>query len=396
MAVFEPCRALRFAPDLLRNRVAPPYDVLSDDDVRQLRERGAVEITRVDVPTVDSTGDPYAEAALLFHSWIDQGHLTLDDLPTFTIYRMEFTDATGQERRIDGVIGAVEVVDEGAGGVLAHERTTPKASTDRLDLTRSTQANLSPIWGLSSAEGLTSLLSAPGEFVGEVDWEGVRHRFEVVTDAGRCAAISDCLAGADILIADGHHRYGVARMFRDEVRDATGRTDTPAERTLMFVNEMIAEQLAVAAIHRIYRGTSVNELCAALDPYFEVIAEVEVEESTLTNMDEHDAICVVSPDGHGRLLRARESAFNGVRDLDGLRLEVALSDLNPEVSYQHGVTEVLHMLGSGDIDVAILIRPVSIDEIRRTAEQHELMPPKSTFFTPKLLTGPVIRPMTRD
>ena len=81
--------------------------------------------------------------------------LVADDEPSFTIYRMRFTDDTGTARDIAGVLGGLEITDEGAGGVLPHERTTPKASTDRLDLTRATRANLSPVWGLSLASGLT-------------------------------------------------------------------------------------------------------------------------------------------------------------------------------------------------------------------------------------------------
>ena len=94
---------------------------------------------------------------------LSSGVMSFDDGPTFTLYRMRFVDAAGTERDIVGVLGGLEVVDEGAGGVLPHERVTPKASTDRLDLTRATAANLSPIWGLSLASGLTDLLREPAE-----------------------------------------------------------------------------------------------------------------------------------------------------------------------------------------------------------------------------------------
>lgn len=394
MAVFTSFRALRFAPEQLPERVAPPYDVLTTGDVRELRRRGSIEVTRVDVPTVDGGDDPYHEAMRTLSSWIDSGEIVLDDEPTFTIYRMTFIDEMGRTRRIDGVIGAVEVVDENAPGVLAHERTTPKASTDRLDLTRATRANLSPVWGLTTAEGLTSLLAEPGDHVGSVVWDGVEHRCEIVRDPERCRQIAAVIATADVLIADGHHRYGVARMFRDEVRQATGRSDTDAEFTLMFVNELIPEQLAVAAIHRLYKGLDVDAMVGVLENYFEPVSSVQVDESTLAEIDRVGGICVVDPSGTGLVMRPRPRAFEGVRDLDGLRLEHALGGTTHEVSYQHGVSEVLARLREGEATVGVLIRPVSIDEIRRTAVERELMPPKSTFFTPKLLTGTVLRPMT--
>ena len=99
-------------------------------------------------------------------TWIADGVLVADATPSFTLYRMRFTDDAGRDRDIVGVLGGLEVVDVGAGGVLPHERTTPKAITDRLDLTRATHANLSPVWGLSLATGLTALLVEPGEPVG--------------------------------------------------------------------------------------------------------------------------------------------------------------------------------------------------------------------------------------
>ena len=126
---------------------------------------------------------------------------------------MRFVDATGVERHLVGVLGALEVVDEGAGGVLPHERTTPKASTDRLDLTRATRANLSPVWGLSLATGLTEVLSERAEPVGELTVDGVVHTVERVTDPVRLDAIAECVSANDVLIADGHHRYGVARCL---------------------------------------------------------------------------------------------------------------------------------------------------------------------------------------
>jgi uncharacterized protein (DUF1015 family) len=186
---FEPFRALRYAPGLdLGALVAPPYDVLSDADVDELAARDEHNIVHVDVPR--GGAERYAHAGALLRRWLDEGTLVRDPEPTYTLYRMRFTDAAGTPRDLVGVLGGLEVVDEGAGGVLPHERTTPKASTDRLDLTRATDANLSPVWGLSLASGLTALLEEPAEPVGAVTVDGVEHVVERVSDPARIAAIA--------------------------------------------------------------------------------------------------------------------------------------------------------------------------------------------------------------
>src|SRR3954470_23823812 len=263
---FRPFHALRYAVDDLADVVAPPYDVLSEAEVHALAGRSPHNIVRVDVPLHGD--DRYTRSAALLQRWQDEGVLARDEEPSFTVYRMRFTDATGAARDLAGVMGGLEVVNEGAGGVLPHERTTPKASTDRLDLTRATRTNLSPVWGLSLARGLTELLREPAEPLGSVQDGGVLHSVECVRDPERVAAIAAVVGADDVLIADGHHRYAVSRTYRDEVRAATGRTDTPAEETLTFVHELVPEQLSVAAIHRLYAGIAPADLRAALETRF--------------------------------------------------------------------------------------------------------------------------------
>ena len=204
MPRFEPFAAIRYATDHLAPVVAPPYDVLSDADVDVLAARSPHNIVRIDVPRGDE--HRYELAAKTLQEWLNEGILAIEAEPSFTIYRMRFTDSTGVRRDIAGVLGGLEVVDAEAGGVLPHERTTAKASTDRLDLTRATAANLSPVWGLSLSKGLTELLAEPGEPLGTVTEEGIEHVVERVTDPHRIAAITDKLASDDVLIADGHHR----------------------------------------------------------------------------------------------------------------------------------------------------------------------------------------------
>ena len=384
MPRFVPFVAVRYADvEHLPTLVAPPYDVLSDADLDHYLALDEHNITHVDVPR--GGDDRYDLAAAMLVDWRARGVLVDDEQPTFTIYRLRFADETGTDREIAGVLGGLEVVDGGAGGVLPHERTTPKASTDRLDLTRATRANLSPVWGLSLTPGLADLLAEPGEPVGTVTEDGVTHTVERVREPGRIAAIAAAVGADDVLIADGHHRYGISRIYRDEVRATSGRTDTPAEETLTFVSELVADQLSVAAIHRLY-----DRLYSEFSDTFTLTEIERPTGATLAAMQAEGYLVLYTRDRSYRL-DPIPGAFDGVRSLDGAWLEHTLGDV--PVTYQHGLVETLAAVDEGRAEAAVLIRPVSVAEIERTAREALLMPPKSTFFTPKLKTGFVIRPL---
>lgn len=391
MPGFQPFRALRYAPGTdLTAVIAPPYDVLSPADVAALAARDEHNIVHVDVPT--GGDDRYLAAARRLAEWRDEGVLVADSEPSLTIYRMRFTDATGTRRTISGVLGGLEVMPYGDHGVLPHERITPKASTDRLDLTRATAANLSPVWGLSLAGGLTAALQAPGEPVGSLLVDEVEHLVERVTDPARIAEIAAIVATDDVLIADGHHRYGVSQQYREEVRAATGLTETDAEYTLTFINELVADQLSIEAIHRVYTGVTPDQLRDDLAGCFELSPAPSPSPALLAEMVDQGRLVLLAPDGTAQWLAPRPGAFDGIRSLDGAWLEHALAGSAAQVDYQHGLDEMLELVGSGKVAAGILIRPTSLAEIERTAREGLLMPPKSTFFTPKLRTGFVIRP----
>ena len=395
MPDFRPFEALRYADGIdLEAVLSPPYDVLSSWDVEQLYARHRYNITHVDVPA----DQDYDAAADLLNSWVESGVLIGDRDPALSIYRMEFGDASGGRRQIVGVLGGLEVVDEPGANragttVLGHERVTLKATTDRLDLTRATATNMSAVWGLSLADGLTAALRQPGQLQGEIEVDGVTHRVERIVEPARIEAIRAILASDDVLIADGHHRYGVARLYRDEVRASTGRIDSPAEQTLAFISELVEDQLCIEAIHRLYSQVTAFDLRAGLATCFEFAPAGKPTPAVLAAMVESDRLVLVWPDGSAEWLIPRAGAFESVRALDGLWLETALAETATNLTYQHGFAQTLDELASGNHTAAVLIRATSIAEIRRTARERLLMPPKSTFFTPKPLTGWVLRPM---
>jgi uncharacterized protein (DUF1015 family) len=382
---FEPFRALRYSPKYsLGDVCAQPYDVQSDADRESYARRSTHNIVHLDLPVGP---DPYRQAAKTLSSWIESGALQLDAEPSFTLYRMKFVDSAGRARETVGVIGALQIEEPNSKEVLPHEQTTPKAKTDRLDLTRATQANLSPIWGLSLTPQLSTALVEPGELLGAfTDENDVQHIVERVSNRARCAVISKLIAQHPVVIADGHHRYAISRTYRDEnpqLKDARS--------TLCYINELIDEQLSVAAIHRLYADVEINSLIKQLEKFFDIADLPILTPSIIAKMSQDNHLTFVTPNGQAKSLKPKSEMFVGVRNLDSVFLEHALADIEKSVSYQHGFSEVTAQLKTDNYAAAILIRPVSVSEIQRTAAEGLLMPPKSTFFTPKLQTGLVLR-----
>jgi uncharacterized protein (DUF1015 family) len=382
---FEPFQALRYSAKFsLGDVCAQPYDVQSDADREIFARRSMHNIVHLDLPVGQ---DPYREAAKTLSSWIESGALQRDAEPSFTLYRMKFVDSAGRTRETVGVIGALQIEEPNSKEVLPHEQTTPKAKTDRLDLTRATRANLSPIWGLSLTPQLSTALVEPGELLGAfTDENGVQHIVERVNNRARCAVISKLIAQHPVVIADGHHRYAISRTYRDENPQLED-----ARSTLCYINELIDEQLSVAAIHRLYADVEIDVLLKQLEKFFEVTDLPTLTPAIIAKMSEDNHLTFISPNGSAKIMKPKPDMFNGVRNLDSAKLEHALADIEKSITYQHGFTEVNTQLKTGNYTAAILIRPVSVSEIQRTAAEGLLMPPKSTFFTPKLQTGLVIR-----
>ena len=391
---FEPFAALRYSSGLpLADVTAPPYDVLSDADRAALAGRHPQNVVKIDVPVEVDGPNRYNIAGELMCDWIGSGVLVQDRSASFYRYTMTFVDEAGGEHTTVGVLGGLEVRAAGSGEVLPHEQTTPKAKSDRLDLTRSTGTNLSAVWGLSLAPGIGSIIAAAdATLIGSfVDDQGVGHTLERIDAPDAIATIQTAIEAEPVVIADGHHRYEIARIFRAE-RQAEGAVTGRHDLTLTFIVELAPEHLFVQAIHRLLTDIpDGTDLAGVLSEFFTYSDAGAVSTATLQHMTEAGALCLVHPDGTGTYLHPRPEAFSGERDLDTARLERALESVTHTKTYQHGVDHILHAVTSGKAQYGVLLRPVPITEIERTAHEGLLMPPKSTFFAPKPKTGMVFR-----
>ncbi|HMJ78026.1 MAG TPA: DUF1015 domain-containing protein [Iamia sp.] len=401
MPPFEPFPGIRYRADLdLADVTAPPYDVIDEDDRAALVARSDRNAVLFDLPLESDGDDRYTHAAEVFTAWRGDGSLVTDPEPTFTVYRMTFTDDHGRPARTLGVIGALELSRPEEGKILPHEHTTKKAKTDRLDLLRATCANLSPVWMLSLAAGLTDLIEPAGPPEAEwTDEDGVGHAVWLVRDPERVAAIAAAVGDQPVVVADGHHRYETSLVHRDERRAAAGpEAELGSDAFMCLVVELSEDELHVRPIHRLVDGADAAELEAILEqrgftPVGGTIdAEAVADGRVLAAMATEGAVAVVDAQGAARLLRPEAEAFAGVADLDSARIGHVLDGIDGiAVRFQHGVDHVQALVGKGEAAAGILLRPATVAQIEANAHGGERMPAKTTFFHPKPRTGVVFR-----
>jgi len=401
MALFRPFPGIRYDPGrvVLADVVAPPYDVIDDEARARLEARSPYNAVYVELGRDGADRDRYEQARCHFDQWLDEGVLRVDEEESFYVYRMGWHDEAGQAT---GIVGALELSMPEEGRVLPHEQTMGKPKGDRLKLLRACRANLSPVWGLSLAAGLSDLGQVAGPPVARAtDEDGVHHRLWRITQPGVLAAITAAVGSAPVMIADGHHRYETALAYRDERRAALGGAAGDHDLLLAFVVELSEDQLQVQPIHRVITGLPDDfDLVAALTASFDLEpADATADTATtgfggrLTDrMAAAGALALLAGD-RAWLLRPRSGTATAAADgPDSMVLDAALALLpGHQLDFHHSADAVAELARTGKAQAAVLVRPVAVRQIAAAARAGHRMPPKTTFFAPKPRTGLVFR-----
>jgi uncharacterized protein (DUF1015 family) len=425
MADVQPFQALHYDLGVVGSLdavAAPPYDVIDTAGRAALLRRSPYNAVAIDLPkpfdpadpASDPDGDPYEEAARTIDAWRADGALVADERPSIWALTQDYTAPDGSHHSRHGILARVRVVDYDE-GVRPHERTHPGPLLDRLELTRATGYNLSPIFSLSTADAWPLVEPAlAAEPWGEArDETGTVNRVWQVTDPAVHAAVTERLAGAELLIADGHHRYETARAYRDE----TGG-EGPHNYTLMALTGLDDPGLTVFPTHRLLSGVAADperqrRLGAGLRELFE-IEEVAREEIDPGGEDGvgvfglydsfHEQAYRLRLKDTADLDRRLHGKPESYRRLDSAILETlvlkGLAGMSDEdiderrgLEYAKSVPDALAMVDGGGFDVAFIQRPVPVEQVKAVAETDANMPPKSTYFFPKVMTGFAFNPV---
>lgn len=427
MAEIQPLRAVHHALDRVPSLaavIAPPYDV-SDPIIRaRLLTRTPLNIVAADLPDPDRPDDGpagrYVHAVRLLREWEDAGVLVRDDEPALWALEQRFPGPAGVTLARRGLFTRVRVTGYGPGLIRPHERTHPAAVEDRLELTRATRANLSPVFALHDDAGgaVTTLLAptfATPPAASAIDDDGTEHRLWRLGDPGAIAALQAAMAGRELLIADGHHRYEASRRFAAE-RVGSGEHGF----ALMLLVAMQDDGLVIQPTHRLVRGLTPRTR-AALDALLARAFEVtEITPSELAppagdgpfTLGLLDRVGRDGPRARRAVLRdpgVADAAMPPTAPAAYRRLDTAILqhlvltgtlglgqeaiDRRDGLGYSRSDGEALELVADGTYELACFVRPCPVEQVLAVAQAGATMPAKSTSFAPKVPTGLLLSPL---
>jgi uncharacterized protein (DUF1015 family) len=438
MAQIRPFAAVRYAPDAaadLSRVTCPPYDVLSPQERQALIARSPYAAARLILPEGEGAAR-YENARELWRTWLASGVLRHDATPGFYVTRTHFVEpgrssskggegAGGERQSRLGLLCLLRLHPYSDRVVLPHEHTLSKPKEDRLNLLRATYANFESIMGLvdDADQSLYQALQATTQsgVAPLADFEGddeQRHTLFKVEDPGTIAALAARVASEPVYIADGHHRYETSVAFAQE-RGALG-TDRPEAFLLTTLLSSADPGLALLPTHRLVRDVPSDRKASIfrhLSEHFDV-REISLEEltgrlrypivneptfglvlpsGTVYQVSARDLPSVEAalPPGLSPTLRRLDVTIAQHLILDAVfGLPAAETATTDRLAYTRDADEAVRRVHDGEFDAALLLGHTPVEAVRDVSQAGEVMPQKSTFFYPKLLSGLVLRDMS--
>lgn len=414
MAIVRPFKGIRFNPEkvLLKQVIAPPYDVISPEYRQVLAHRSASNIVHIDLP--EGGDDRYDNAAVIYNEWCEEGILIRDTLPTIYIYEQEY-DYNGRHFTRTGFIALLKLEELGKGVVFPHEKTLSGPKKDRFDLMTACKANFSSIFGLyldpeDRVKTIANEYKQGMPMESAVDDDKVKHSVWKLTDKDAIQDIQKFMKDKAIYIADGHHRYETALLYRDTMREKNNDHEDevkPYDYVMMTFVNFFDSGLLILPTHRVVSVPAdfdENDFIKNMTDFnITPLSGPEATEEFLQSHDEPGTMVMLTANGtYGLLLDQDllESLHPVYRNVDTYLLQKNILEKNLGMSeeqilakkgiyfYQTQQEILNHIAKNGGI--GFVLKGVTIDAMRQVSESGLVMPQKSTYFYPKLITGLVL------
>ncbi len=443
MAQVVPFRGMYFDSDRvgdLSQVVTPPYDVIRPEEREAFAAQHPHNMVHLILPEARPGDNPlenrYTRAAARYRQWQSQGVFRRDEQPAYYYWETGFEhDGRTYTRR--GLAALVRLEPFSKGIILPHEQTFSKIKEDRLELFKNCQAYFSPIYALfpDRENRLLADLAqgAPSQpLLSFTDVEGREQRVYPVTDPDIQAAVYNALKPLQVFIADGHHRYETALAFQKWMKERYPLTSprAPFNYMLMYLANLYDPELVILMAHRLLRGPRLRHLdegrvLTRLEWYFDITplappaaqdaaAYAAYLQDQLATDQAGDTVFIMMgfglqawrlqlKEGVKHKILAREM-HPALADLDvavlnylvfdkGLGLDAKALDDPETCKYSSQVEEVIQLLAAKEVSLAFILNPTKIDQVRQVAESGLIMPRKSTYFYPKVMTGLLLNPI---
>lgn len=433
---FKPFRGWRYDPAVagdMSSLAAPPYDVISQADMTMLLQASDHNVIRLELPAATGAADPYRAAAETWGQWTGSGVLKRDESPRFYLVRRAFRHDGRTLRRFE-LTGLVRLAPWSDGDVLPHEHTHEGPKRDRLSLMQAVRANVSPILSLYSDDQDVVLRMLERIAVRTPDLSfaiagGDEYEMWLVTHAVEVEALCGGISGP-LYIADGHHRYETAMAYQEQESDARGEGNRPADYMMTSLTALDDPGLISLPYHRLMRGLSEEargRLERQVNTYF-ALEEISIEgrapsdfaelfDAASDSPKERPMMAMIEQPGDVlKLMRPAspgifEGLLSGASEAWGRLAPCVFTDvlLAPAlgvgqqeaesrgwVTYPRDAAEAVSGVRSGEYEAAFLLQAVSMTDMTEAARAGERLPPKSTYFFPKLATGIVINSLAED
>jgi len=406
MAKIIPFKGLLYNVSRIRveDVLAPPYDIITPEYREALYIQSPYNIVRIDFgkekPGDNEKANKYTRAREYLDDWLREGVLIRSEKPSFYVYEMSYT-VHGERKKLTGILGLVKLEELGKGSIYPHECTYSKPKQDRLNLMRFCEANTSPIFSLyKSSEGQTakilSRISSAKAYIESTDVSGDIHKLWQLDAENEIEAIQKELADKAVFIADGHHRYETAYEFSKERSGSNTSGTNPSDYVLMFLANMLDEGVTILPTHRLLKDIPEN-MTEMLSVYFdlETVRDLDIQKNlsgrkhTFGFLQKDKDVWHILTYKGGGLSDVPESLQDiDVMILHELIFKKMLKDV--EIGYEMNISRAIEKIQNGDFKAAFFLNPTRVEDVEKSALSSVRMPPKSTYFYPKLLTGLVL------